>query len=184
MSRMRMGWYPRVTLQNSNEVSTPMADEPVIVFEHRESLAYWLIMTAHAIERVLNAELAPLGMTFRQAEILGLLAVEGTLSQAQVAERIGVEAPTLAGIVARMEASGWIEREPCPGDRRKKLLRPSPRVEPIWARVLERGLLFRARLTQGLSADEVRHMIGHLESMLHNLDEDHAEVPSNDHANH
>ena len=160
------------------EVPKPMIDETVIAFEHQESLPYWLIVTAHAIERVLNAELAPLGMTFRQAEILGLLAMEGALSQAQVAERIGVEAPTLAGIVARMETAGWIEREPCPRDRRKKLLRPTRRVEPIWAQILERGLLVRGRLTQGFSPDEVRDLIGRLECMLRNLDDHSTARPS------
>ena len=69
----------------------------------------------------------------------------------------------------RLEAAGWIVRESSSEDRRKKLLRPTPRVEPIWARVLERGLAVRARLARGFSPEVVRDMIATLEAMQQNL---------------
>ncbi len=138
-------------------------------YDHRESLPFWIISTAHALEVELNEVLAPLGVTFRQAEVLALLAVEGTLSQVEVARRMGVEAPTLAGIVARMEAAGWIVREPCATDRRKKLLRTTERVDPIWANVMERARHVRTRLVAGLTPDEVQEIIARLELLQNNL---------------
>jgi MarR family transcriptional regulator for hemolysin len=148
-------------------------------YDHRQSLPYWIISTAHALEVEFNEVLAPLGITFRQAEVLALLALEGTLSQVEVARRMGVEAPTLAGIVARMEAAGWIVRESCPSDRRKKLLRATERVEPIWAQTVERAQQVRARLALGFTPEQIQGLIAALEMLYNNLKQDSPKVAEN-----
>jgi MarR family transcriptional regulator for hemolysin len=141
----------------------------MIQYDHHESVIYWIVSTAHALERVVNEELAPLGMTFRQAEVLAWLALDGPLSQVELADRMRIEAPTLAGIVERMERAEWIVRTPYPQDRRKKLLHPTERVEPVWARVMEAGLRVRARASAGHDAESVRQMIRMLEAIQKNL---------------
>lgn len=143
---------------------------PSLPYDPRESLPYWVITTAHALERELNEVLAPLGITFRQAEVLVCLALEGTLSQSDVARRMGIEAPTLAGIVARMERSGWIERESCPDDRRKKLLRPTRRVEPLWSEILGQARRVRVRAGRGFEPEQLRRLIDDLSAIQVNLD--------------
>ena len=148
-----------------------MHDQDGLQYDYRESVPYWIITTAHLIERELNEVLSPLGMTFRQAEVLAAIAVEGRpMSQAEVAEKLGVEAPTLAGIVARMEAAGWIVRDSCPDDRRKKLIRPTERVYPVWQQVMERARGVRARLASGFSPHQIYALIAILEGMQNNLD--------------
>jgi MarR family transcriptional regulator for hemolysin len=108
-------------------------------------------------------------MTFRQAEVLALLAMEGTLSQSEVAHRMGVEAPTLAGIVARMEAAGWIIRDTSNADRRKKFLRPTARVAPIWSQVMERAQSIRALIARDISPERIRDMMETLDQIQRNL---------------
>lgn len=144
---------------------------PVLSHDPRGSITYWVISTAHALERVLNELLAPLDITFRQAEVLVYLAMEGTMSQSEMARRMGIVAPTLAGIVARMERSGWIIREACPHDRRKKLLRPTPRAEPVWSQILEQAALVRARAGRGVPPEELARLIQGLAVIQANLDD-------------
>lgn len=139
-------------------------------YDPRVSITYWVIGTAHALERALNELLAPLGITFRQAEVLVCLALEGTMSQTEMARRMGIEAPTLAGIVARMERNGWIQRESCRHDRRKKLLRPTPRAEPLWSGILLRASLLRARASQGFEPAELTRLIENLAAIQVNLE--------------
>lgn len=148
----------------------PEAPPPALAYDPRESITYWVITTAHALERVLNEVLAPLGITFRQAEVLVCLAMEGTMSQSEMARRMGIEAPTLAGIVARMERNGWIVRDACPSDRRKKLLRTTPRVEPLWSQILEQAALVRARASRDIDPDHLRRLIEGLTAIQSNLD--------------
>jgi MarR family transcriptional regulator for hemolysin len=145
-------------------------DGLALAYDPRESITYWVVTTAHALERHLNVVLRPLGITFRQAEVLVFLSTDGTMSQAEVAERMGIEAPTLAGIVGRMERNGWIVRESCPGDRRKKLLRPTPRVGPLWSQILEQARKVRSRAAAGFEPERLRRLIADLEAIQINLD--------------
>ncbi|ADB18240.1 transcriptional regulator, MarR family [Pirellula staleyi DSM 6068] len=141
------------------------------MLEHdfHDSIGCWVGMTARAFERALNEELAPHGITFQQWQVLAWLAFEGELSQAQLAQRLRVEAPTLVGILDRMERDMWIERVVAAGDRRKKLIRPMPKVKPVWERILAAARSVRMRATQGVSAVELEQVRLILERLRLNL---------------
>lgn len=131
-----------------------MARMPSLPYDPNESISYWVINTARRLENLLNEELRPLNITFRQVEVLAMLGLEGERSQVDLAKRLGVEPPTMAGIVSRMEENGWIERVACPGDRRKKIIRLTDQVLPIWSQILDRAKQVRAEVSRGLSHDE------------------------------
>jgi MarR family transcriptional regulator for hemolysin len=141
----------------------------VLAYDFQESITYWVCMTARALERALNEELAPHGITMQQAGVLGWLALEGDLSPSQLAERLQVEPPTLVGILDRMERDGWVERLPAPDDRRKKLVRPTPRVQPVWAQIATCARRVRARATRGLSPQELEQVKSALALVQKNL---------------
>jgi len=119
--------------------------------DFEESVGYWLITTAHAYQRALNERLAPEGITYRQCQALGYLALEGPLSQTELADRMQIEPPTLVGILDRMERDGWIQRQACLDDRRKKLIHPTETALPVWSKILECAERVRSRATHGLS---------------------------------
>jgi MarR family transcriptional regulator for hemolysin len=141
----------------------------VLHYDFEESIGFWLVRAWNAYERALNAELTPRGITFRQAQVLGFLALDGDLSQVELAERIKVEPPTLVGILDRMERDGWITRIDCVHDRRKKLIRPTPQAEPIWAEIVDVAVRVRSRAVDGLSSDEVRLLMSLLGQVEKNL---------------
>jgi MarR family transcriptional regulator for hemolysin len=122
------------------------------VLEHdfEQSIAYWAHMVSRAFERALNRELAPHGITYRQWQVLGWLALEKELTQSQLADRLRVEPPTLVRILDCMERDGWIERHASPTDRRKKLIRPTERVQPVWDQILTCARRVRARAAEGI----------------------------------
>lgn len=128
-------------------------------YDFEQSIGFWLVRAWNAYERELNAELTPRGVTFRQAQVLGFLSLEGELSQVEIAERMKVEPPTLVGILDRMERDGWIARCDCANDRRKKLIRPTPQAEPIWSEIVDAAMRVRKRAVEGMSPDEVQQLI-------------------------
>jgi MarR family transcriptional regulator for hemolysin len=146
--------------------------KPVLEYDFEDSITFWVCMTSRALERALNEEVAPHGITFQQCQVLGWLAIEGELTQSQLAERMRIEPPTLAGIFDRMERDGWIRRHPSPTDRRKKLIRPTPQVQPVWAKIVTCARRVRARATQGLDAEELRMVKRILETIRENLNAD------------
>lgn len=127
----------------------------MLEYDFEESIAYWVCMTARALEQALNEELTQHGITYRQWQVLAWLALEGELTQSQLAEKLRIEAPTLVGILDRMERDGWITRQPDAHDRRKKLIRPTPRVQPVWETVARAARQVRARASQHLTPDEL-----------------------------
>jgi MarR family transcriptional regulator for hemolysin len=103
----------------------------------------------------MEAELVKEGITLRQWEVLAWLTLESAMAQSELAERLGIEAPTLAGILDRMERDGWVERQACPHDRRKKRLRATPKADAVWQHLAECAHRMRAKATSGISAEEL-----------------------------
>jgi MarR family transcriptional regulator, transcriptional regulator for hemolysin len=124
-------------------------------YDFHQSIGYWLTITTQAYHRAVSEELLPHGITYRQSMVLGWLALEGELSQTELAAKMMVEPPTLVGIIDRMERDGWISRHNCPSDRRKNLIRANPAAEPVWEKIVECAMRVRERATHGLSEREL-----------------------------
>lgn len=143
----------------------------MLKYDFEKSIAYWVCRTSRAFEQALNEELEPLGITYRQWQALGWLAFEGELTQNQLAERMNIEAPTLVGILDRMERDGWIVRAPAATDRRKKIIRPTDRVEPVWNKITAAARRVRQRAVHGIPEREVQRIMRLLETIQNNLRE-------------
>ncbi|WP_295523477.1 MarR family transcriptional regulator [uncultured Pseudacidovorax sp.] len=72
-----------------------------------------------------------MGLSLAQCRLLWALAhpeQPEPLSQAALAQRLETSAMAVAAMCDRMEAGGWIRREPSPSDRRVKLIYATPRA--------------------------------------------------------
>jgi MarR family transcriptional regulator, transcriptional regulator for hemolysin len=141
----------------------------VLEFDVEQSVGCWVAQTSNALRRAMNDELAREGITFRQWEVLAWSASGEQLSQSELAERMGIEAQTLVGILSRMERDGWLERSCCPNDRRKKRFRPTPRAEAVWTRMLDCYRRVRTRATLGLSEADLANFKRTCEAIRQNL---------------
>jgi len=137
-----------------------------IEYDFEASIGYWVTISALAFRRALNEELSPHGITFRQSQVLGWLVLEGDLSQTELAARMEVEPPTLAGIIDRMEAAGWVLRHGCDQDRRRKIIRVEPAAEPVWEKIAECARRIRSIAAEGLS-EEQREQLQELLRIVH-----------------
>lgn len=127
----------------------------MLKYDVENSVGYHLASAQRAFMSALRDRLAPHGITYRQAEILGWLALEGSLSQAELAHRMMIEPPSLVGTLDRMEASGLLERKACAEDRRKNLVQATSAAEGMWEQIMACAREIRALATQGLSEEEI-----------------------------
>jgi len=141
-----------------------------MLYDFEESIGYWLTLATQSFHRAVSDEVAPHGITYRQSQVLAWLVLEGELSQAELANKMMVEPPTLVGILDRMERDGWITRNSCPADRRKKLIRATTAAEPIWEKIAEGCRRVRASATAGLTEQEVETLKQLLDRVNRNLD--------------
>jgi MarR family transcriptional regulator for hemolysin len=152
----------------------------MLQYDFDESVGFWTIMAARAFERAMNAEISPRGITWRQCQVLGWLALDGDLSQTELAERMMIEGPTLVGILDRMERDGWITRHDFPGDRRKKIVRSTDRAEPVWQEISQCARRVRAQAIEGLTKDDLatlRRILNRIETNLRGS-AGHSSVPA------
>jgi MarR family transcriptional regulator for hemolysin len=140
-------------------------------YDFENSLGYWVCQASHALQRAFNEELAPQGVTFRQAQVLGCLALEGRLSQTDLAERMRIEPPTLVGILDRMERDGWIRRAIDRHDRRKKMIEAKPAAKPVWTKIVAAAKRVRDRASQGMTAAQLADLKKLLNLVQFNLSE-------------
>jgi MarR family transcriptional regulator for hemolysin len=76
------------------------------------------------------------GLTLARVTVLYWIeALDGTTTQRELAEVVGIEGPTLVRQLHALEAKGLIERVPVPHDRRAKGIRLTAAAEPILAEI-------------------------------------------------
>ncbi len=141
----------------------------MLQYDFEQSVGFWLVTAHQAYIRSFQQALAPHGITFRQAQVLGWLAAEGPLSQRELAERILIEPPNLVGVLDRMEAAGLVERRQCPEDGRRKLIHPLPAAEETWRVVAACGRSIRTRAAEGMSARDLSQLKKLLGKLRENL---------------
>ena len=84
--------------------------------------------TARLLRRLADQRLAPFGLSAGYLPVLTALMRGEVLSQKALTERAGIEQPTMAATLVRMERDGAIERRPDPDDRRSVLFTLSART--------------------------------------------------------
>jgi MarR family transcriptional regulator for hemolysin len=138
--------------------------------DFQETLGHGLCKVAHLFERAMRDELDPQGITFRQCQVLAWLALEGEMSQVELADRMSIEPPTLVGVLDRMERDGLLTRKSDPHDRRRKIIAPSPKAEPVWKKIIACGDRVEARARRDLSPrqfEALKELLGIVERNLH-----------------
>lgn len=132
----------------------------------RQRFSILLHQTAALWRNVLDRRLKPLG--FSQASWRTLLALtrepEGC-NQTRLAERLGIEAPTLVRLLDRMESQGWVRRLPDPTDRRSKRVELTPASLALAAEIEAAVEAVRQELLADLTPAQLEGAIALLEGV-------------------
>jgi MarR family transcriptional regulator for hemolysin len=121
-----------------------------------EKLGFLLHETARVWRTKLDQRLKPLGLSMGKWTTLAHLARGGDkLTQAEVAARVGVEGPTLAGILDRLEQDGWVKRISCTDDRRCKTVHLQQRSGAVLGQIFETAQHLRHELLRGIPKSDL-----------------------------
>lgn len=86
-----------------------------------EKIGFVLAETARTWRTKLDQRLKPVGLSQGKWTTLVHLAQGGEkLTQREIASRMGIEEPTLGGLLDRLQSDGWIKRKNAAHDRRCK----------------------------------------------------------------
>ena len=103
--------------------------------------------TARAWRMKLDQRLKPMGLSqAKWRTLIHLSRAPEPLTQSQIAERTGIEEPTLVSLLHRLEKEGWVVRKNSARDRRCKTVHLQPRTERVINRINATALKLRHEL--------------------------------------
>lgn len=109
------------------------------------------------------------GMTRAQWVILMRLSRQPGLTQTDIAALVEVEPISVARLVDRLEARGFVERRADPKDRRVWRLHLTPAAEPVLEEIQKLKVTLRDEITAGIDAKALDQMTDTLLQMKANL---------------
>ena len=119
-----------------------------------------LIRRAHqAAVALFMEEAASFGVTPVQFAILNALIDEPGQDQVGLAARVAFDAATSGSVIGRLEAKGWVRREPDAQDKRRKRLWITPEGQSVAQQMKRAAGRTQDRLTAPLSTTEREQLL-------------------------
>jgi MarR family transcriptional regulator for hemolysin len=140
-------------------------------FDYENNPGFIINRTARSLSRSLDIRLRNrVGITFAQWRVLVLLTkTHDGLSQKEIAEGLGLEAPSLIPILDKLQNDDFIERRIDRSDRRNNRIYRSKKTFEVWETTLECANRVLTIALADLPEDRVQIMKEILEKMWINL---------------
>jgi MarR family transcriptional regulator for hemolysin len=164
-------WMPDVS--QSGELFLRRTDQPETgaVEDMRYPFSQGLTFVARRWRNLMNEELRAVNQSQARWGVLYWITVFGdTVNQTELADRIGVEQPTLGRVLRDLEAEGLITRSPGSGDRRAKVIRFTAAAKPLMRQINSIQERVRAQLLAGIAAKDLAVCMAVFAKILSNLD--------------
>jgi MarR family transcriptional regulator, transcriptional regulator for hemolysin len=131
--------------------------------------ALLIAIAARQLSRINDERLRKLGLAVAQIPVLAALKDGAAIPQKELARLAGVEQPSMAQLLTRMERDGLIERRPNPDDGRSSLISLTPRaldqLDPGRQALLEGN----ADALRGMDAGDIETLTRLLKRVIANL---------------
>jgi len=122
-----------------------------------ETLGPLLHGTARAWRLKLDERLKPMGLSQAKWRTLLHLSLAGdALTQAEIAERLGIEQPSLVTLLHRLENEGWITRRSSLHDSRCKMVFLGQRAQRVISQINAAAEKLRHELLENVSTSDLR----------------------------
>ena len=106
--------------------------------------------TARVWRSTLDQRLRPLGLSQAKWRTLAHLS-RGHLTQCDLAQRLGIEEPTLARLLGKLEQDQWVKRESAAHDRRCKTVHLRPKSSALLEEIQRTARDLRHELIETVS---------------------------------
>lgn len=133
-------------------------------------VGYLLVQASKRHRGEVARRLARLGLHPGQDLLLIELARQDGATQSELVERLEVDPSTITKVLARMEAGGLVVRRRDPDDARVVRVSLTDRGRALVEPVLDAWSVTEARMTSGLTGDELEFLRRLLARLRRNLD--------------
>jgi MarR family transcriptional regulator for hemolysin len=156
----RLQSEPAVDIIPKPRIVSTLTNFPDMPRPNINELGLVLFGTARAWRTKLDQRLRPLGLSQGKWRTLIHLSQGGkNLTQKEIAERMGIEEPTLAGLLNRLQDDGWIQRRESVDDRRCKTIHLQRGSKPVLKKIFNTAHDLRAELIEDISQRDLETCI-------------------------
>ena len=139
-------------------------------FQYENSIGYIVYSASKAFQKAFDLELRnKIGITLTQSKVIFALYMFSGLTQRELADKIGVETPSLVPIIDKMEEDGYLKRKLDSKDRRLKRIYTTPKTDALWESMIECGLQIRKVSLNQVSENEAKSTLETLKKITENL---------------
>jgi len=136
---------------------------------YARKLGFLLHDVARLMRRRFDREAQQLGLTRAQWLVLFHVHRNEGATQSCIAHLMDVQPITLARLVDRLAADGWVERRPHPSDRRARCLYLTDKAHPMLEVMQDISTHIRGEAVAGMPAAEVEYLLDMLQHIKGNL---------------
>ncbi len=166
-----MRWMPEVSASGELFLRRREVAGSGVPDEVNYPFSQGLTFVARRWRNLMNEELRACGQSQARWGTLYWIKVFGdSVNQTELADRIGVEQPTLGRVLRDLEAQGLIERLPGKGDRRAKMIRLTEAAEPVMREINRIQNAVRTRLLRGVDPQDLGTCMSVFAKILANMD--------------
>ena len=137
--------------------------------ELKRSFGFLMHDVSRLLRKSFDRHAKTIGLTRAQWRVLAHLSRNEGIKQAGLAEILEIKPITLARLLDRLGADGWVERRPDPHDKRARRLFLTDKGRPILVELRVVALAVREEALSGLSAREQDQLIDQLVVVKENL---------------
>lgn len=133
------------------------------------SIGFWCSIAAHQYFARLQQKLAHLDITHWFYVLLTIEEGKGTLSQQELADRLELDKVAMTRALDHLGGKGYIERCDCEGDRRKHLVKLTPKARPAVRMIRKTYEELNEQALKGVKKADRAAFMAHLSAMVENL---------------
>lgn len=162
-----------LTYQQLNYEQIDMPTSPEI------ELVVSTLRLSNAMWRASRRLFRPFGLTEAQFNILHVLEeADGKLSQRELSDILVVDRSNVTGLIDRMEAAGWVQRQSVPGDRRAYHIGLTTSGRKLWRKVYPAYREAASQVAGALSPAQIKSATDMLRSLESSAVEFEASLPA------
>ncbi len=140
------------------------------IYDFENSIGFIVNRSAKTFVKALDTELRErVGVTFGQWKVIVMLVNENGSTQKEIADRLGLEGPTLIPIIDKMEEERLVIRKVDPADRRNNRIYRTEKADGLWDRMIECALKIREVSLREIPEQDIKVMRKVLEKISQNL---------------
>lgn len=124
-----------------------------------------------AVERMMNQEMAELGLTYTQTTVIGYLIEnqDKDVCQKDIEYNLGLTHPTVSSILNRMESNGLITTQSLKTDHRYKKIVLTDKASGLSQKINQKYESMKERLFRDVSPRQREQMNCTIQTMLKNI---------------